>query len=204
VADSKIGKTPDGREATVESWNTQCPVGTPVRYWPVLPAIESCQPIESTTRSEAWMLGSGHGVVKIVGKVGGVHLLHLEVIDAVRHVDTPANGPKPWEIPYTAKERADLRAHCMVWPETYEHMERLRYEATLEVADARIAQLEARDKLRQQIAEAREEIFEKVVAVAQDVLAWLRRTDRGGTAHERELSKVLEPYQSRSTEVAKS
>ena len=53
-------------------------------------------------------------------------------------------------------------------------------------------------------AEAREEIFEKVVAVAQDVLAWLRRTDRGGTAHERELSKVLEPYQSRSTEVAKS
>ena len=47
--------------------------------------------------------------------------------------------PKPWEIPFTPEERAALVRHCMFWPETTEHLERLRFEATLKQAEERIA-----------------------------------------------------------------
>lgn len=65
---------------TAESWNAAHPVGTPVRYHPVIPPIESCTPIETRTRSEAWALGDGSVVVCIEGKSGGVHLSHVEVL----------------------------------------------------------------------------------------------------------------------------
>ncbi len=79
----RIGKTPDGLEATVEAWNAQCPVGTQVRYYPVLPQPAGIPAVETTTRSEAWTIGSGHGLVLLTGKSGGVSLLHLEVLTAV-------------------------------------------------------------------------------------------------------------------------
>lgn len=65
---------------TAESWNAAHPVGTWVRYWPVLPPIDSAPPLDTTTRSEAWCLGDGTVVVKIVGRTGGVHLSHIELI----------------------------------------------------------------------------------------------------------------------------
>lgn len=68
-----------GRQA-VEEWNTHCPPGTRVRYWPVLPPIPSSPPVDTTTRSEAWCLGDGSPVVLIAGRTGGIHIGHLEVL----------------------------------------------------------------------------------------------------------------------------
>lgn len=65
---------------SAESWNEAYPVGTRVRYWPIYPPIESCPPIDTTTRSEAWALGDGSVVVCVAGKSGGVSLSHVEVL----------------------------------------------------------------------------------------------------------------------------
>lgn len=65
---------------TAESWNAEHPVGTAVRYYPIYPPIEGVPPVETRTRSEAWVLGDGTVVVLVEGKSGGVHLSHIEVI----------------------------------------------------------------------------------------------------------------------------
>lgn len=65
---------------TAESWNADHPVGTRVQYWPVWPPVEGIAPLDTTTRSEAWALGDGSVVVLVVGKSGGVHLSHVEVV----------------------------------------------------------------------------------------------------------------------------
>lgn len=65
---------------TAESWNATHPVGTPVRYWPVYPPHEGIPPLDTTTRSEAWVLGHGAVVVSVVGISGGVLLSHVEVL----------------------------------------------------------------------------------------------------------------------------
>ena len=67
------------RDHSAESWNNLYPVGTAVRYWPMLPAIHSAPPVETTTRSEAWTLGDGCAVVAVMGKAGGVCLSHIEI-----------------------------------------------------------------------------------------------------------------------------
>lgn len=43
-------------------------------------ATEAEAQVDTTTRSEAWMLGDGSVVVLIEGKAGGVHLSHVEVL----------------------------------------------------------------------------------------------------------------------------
>ena len=65
---------------TAESWNARYPVGTPVRYWPIYPPIESVPPVDTVTRSEAWALGDGSVVVCVEGRSGGVGLTHVEVL----------------------------------------------------------------------------------------------------------------------------
>lgn len=65
---------------TPDTWNASYPPGTAVRYWPIYPAIDSCPPVDTTTRSEAWALGDGTVVVLIEGHTGGVALSHVEVI----------------------------------------------------------------------------------------------------------------------------
>lgn len=65
---------------TAESWNAAHPVGTPVRYWPIWPPIDGVPPVDTTTRTPAWTLGDGSAVVSIVGRTGGVHLSHVEVL----------------------------------------------------------------------------------------------------------------------------
>jgi hypothetical protein len=62
-----------------EIWNNTVPVGTPVRYWPVMQAGE---PLTTKTRSEAWTLGSGTAVVKVEGIAGGVALSHVSTVIA--------------------------------------------------------------------------------------------------------------------------
>ena len=65
---------------TAESWNAAHPIGTAVRYWHVYPPVDGVPPVDTTTRSEAWALGDGSVVVLVVGKTGGVHLAHIEVL----------------------------------------------------------------------------------------------------------------------------
>lgn len=62
---------------TAESWNAEHPIGTPVRYWPIYPPIDSVPPVDTETRSEAWALGDGSVVVSINGRSGGVALSHI-------------------------------------------------------------------------------------------------------------------------------
>lgn len=58
-------------------WNEKHPVGTKVKYHPI---IDEPEFIESATRSEAWELGHGAPIVKIVGRAGGVSLDALDVV----------------------------------------------------------------------------------------------------------------------------
>lgn len=61
---------------TAEEWNRTHPVGTPVRYFPVKGSLKHT---DTKTRSLAWTLDSGHAVVMIEGRAGGVSLDHLVV-----------------------------------------------------------------------------------------------------------------------------
>jgi len=60
-----------------EQWNERYPVGTDVIYYPI--AGRKYPYVIAKTRSKAWELGSGHPVVKIEGKPGGVSLRHIEI-----------------------------------------------------------------------------------------------------------------------------
>lgn len=64
-------------DITAAEWNQRFPVGTPVRYHPI---IGDKKFITSKTRSEAWELGDGTPVVKIEGRTGGVLLEAIDVI----------------------------------------------------------------------------------------------------------------------------
>jgi len=64
---------------TAALWNQRHPVGTPVRYYPIMGEPEH---VDTVTRSEAWELGHGQPVVKISGRTGGVCLQHIEVLAA--------------------------------------------------------------------------------------------------------------------------
>jgi len=62
-----------------EDWNSKYPIGTKVRYWPIK-GIEK-EYIDTTTRSEAWELGHGEVIVKIVGRTGGCAISHMAVLE---------------------------------------------------------------------------------------------------------------------------
>ena len=54
------------------------PVDARVRFYPIAGETD-CE--TSTIRSEPWRLGHGTIVIKIVGRAGGVHIGHLELIE---------------------------------------------------------------------------------------------------------------------------
>lgn len=62
---------------TADEWNANHSVGTPVRFWPVMPKRDG-EAVDTATRSEAWELG--RPVVLVKGIAGGVALSHLEVL----------------------------------------------------------------------------------------------------------------------------
>lgn len=67
---------------TADEWNAAHPVGTPVRYWPVMPKREG-EAVDTVTRSEAWSpmeRSSSRAIVLVKGIAGGVALSHLEVL----------------------------------------------------------------------------------------------------------------------------
>jgi ribA/ribD-fused uncharacterized protein len=70
-----------GQELTAEIWNEKHPIGTKVRYFPIKGIKEyENEYVDSETRSEAWTLGHGAPIVKIVGIAGGVSLEHLQIL----------------------------------------------------------------------------------------------------------------------------
>ena len=57
-----------------EQFNTQYPVGTPVRYYATKGRLEYRS---AKTRSPAWELGHGAAVVAITGQSGSVSVDHI-------------------------------------------------------------------------------------------------------------------------------
>jgi hypothetical protein len=68
---------------SADEFNAKYPVGTFVRYWPVLPPDPECPPVETRTRTPAWTLGHGEPVVTVEGRTGGVSIKHIELSDAL-------------------------------------------------------------------------------------------------------------------------
>lgn len=60
-----------------QAFNDRNAVGTKVLYWP---GAKRGDGIESVTRTPAWTLGSGHGVVSVDGYSGGIALEHVVVL----------------------------------------------------------------------------------------------------------------------------
>ena len=85
---------------TIEQARERFPIGTEVKYFPV--KEEEAFHI-AKVRTEPWMLGSGHIVVKITGHTGGVSVNHLEAFPeeamTIRasdgRPDDPFNGQCP-------------------------------------------------------------------------------------------------------------
>lgn len=67
----------EGMAAAV-AWNRNHPIGTWVRFWPGDSADE---PRTGRTRSEAWVLSSGHPVVSVQG-AACIALTHIEVVES--------------------------------------------------------------------------------------------------------------------------
>jgi hypothetical protein len=68
---------------TVEQWNERFPVGTQVEYraaWG-----QETPTLETRTRSQAWGLPHGEGIVLIDGRSGGVALWALEPANPLRY-----------------------------------------------------------------------------------------------------------------------
>lgn len=62
---------------TVEQFNAQVPVGTRVKYHPI---IDEPDFVYTNTRSEAWEMCS-QVIVKVEGRAGGVSIEALEVLE---------------------------------------------------------------------------------------------------------------------------
>lgn len=60
-------------EKLVKSWNEQHPIGTAVRRFKYMDLSDTV-PVETKTRSEAWMLSGHTAVIMIEGKSGCVAL----------------------------------------------------------------------------------------------------------------------------------
>ncbi|GAA0495209.1 hypothetical protein Ade02nite_19050 [Paractinoplanes deccanensis] len=65
------------KRKTVERFNRDDPVGTPVRFWP---GVRSGEGIESATRSSAQILSGHTPVVWVEGHAGCIALTHVEPI----------------------------------------------------------------------------------------------------------------------------
>ena len=63
-------------EVTAEEFNKKYPIGTKVKYFPIL----GCKEVkECKTTSEAWNLGHNEPVVKLDIGAGGYYLSNIEV-----------------------------------------------------------------------------------------------------------------------------
>lgn len=67
----------NNRSVSAREWNVKHDIGTPVRYYPVLPGNRHR---DTHTCSVAWELYDGTPVVMIENHSGGVALSHLRVL----------------------------------------------------------------------------------------------------------------------------
>jgi len=72
--------TSAAKRIAADAWNGEHPVGTWVRYWPILPPGPGSVPIFTRTRSRAWVLGGHTPVVQVEHASGCVALSHLEIV----------------------------------------------------------------------------------------------------------------------------
>lgn len=90
-----------------DAWNAAYPVGTRVRYWPVL-GRDGFRVAETT--SPAWAIPSGAALVSITGQSGGVSLTHVQAIaddaslDREPHTKVSTLTPAERATPRTALE----------------------------------------------------------------------------------------------------
>lgn len=68
-------------QANVDDWNAQHPIGTRVLSYPTRDP-RTGTPVETTTRSSAWLHAGLASVVLVTGKAGFVTLDSLEVLQA--------------------------------------------------------------------------------------------------------------------------
>lgn len=73
IRPAKVG---DVRFFNAADFNDAVSVGTPVRYFP---SEDDASYVDTKTRSKAWELGSGHVVVAVEGRAGGVSIQHLQM-----------------------------------------------------------------------------------------------------------------------------
>lgn len=69
----------EAAEISAANWNASVPIGTLVRYFPVLGQPES---VVSKTRSPAWVMPCGIAVCSIEDHAGGMSLDHLLIESA--------------------------------------------------------------------------------------------------------------------------
>ena len=63
------------QEKIVLAWNAAHPVGTPVTRYRLVDPLED--PVETKTRSEAWLMGGHTAMVMVEGQAGGVMVQSL-------------------------------------------------------------------------------------------------------------------------------
>lgn len=59
-------------QSQVDDWNQKHPIGTPVTRYALIDPLGD--PTETTTRSEAWVMGGHSAMVMVTGVSGGVCL----------------------------------------------------------------------------------------------------------------------------------
>lgn len=67
-------------QLAADEWNAKNPVGTPVKYFPLI-GCDDPPALLTVTRTPAWILGHGQPVVSVVGMAGGVALSHLQLMN---------------------------------------------------------------------------------------------------------------------------
>ena len=84
-------KGPRAQQEIVDAWNAKHPIGTPVtRYKLINPLAE---PVETLTRSEAWLMGGHTAMVMVEGQAGGV------MVESCKPRRTQLNPAVAWPFP---------------------------------------------------------------------------------------------------------
>lgn len=104
---------------TANDWNAMYPIGTPVRYWPVVDCHHwpASDPIDTRTRSEAFTLGHEKAMVMIDLRAGGVSLDHVmpRILLGRQMVAGVASGAMPPEIEGVLDAGRELATRIEDW-----------------------------------------------------------------------------------------
>ncbi len=65
-----MSKRSVSQQKLVDAWNTAHPIGTPVTRYKLINPLGD--PVQTKTRSEAWLMGGHTAMVMVEGQAGGV------------------------------------------------------------------------------------------------------------------------------------